>query len=222
MALSSDQSIKITKYSLGIILILLFGTFIRLYALDYMAFHHDESIHSWYSYKLYKGQVNEYKYDPTYHGPFLYHYGALFFTLFGDTDFTARLPFVSFGLLLFYFIWRLKPHIGKTATMVTLLLAATSPTLTYFARFARNDVYMGTMAMGILVFGLDYLRTRQPKYLAWMTFFLTLMYTCKENSYMTGFVLGSFIVFYGIYYYFSYPSGTRKQALREAFSWVAA
>ncbi len=213
----NKETIQITKYSIVIGLIVLFGIFLRLYALDRMALHHDESIHAYYSHMVYKGNLEGYKYNPVYHGPFLYHYGALFFLLFGDNDFAARLPFVSFGILLLYFVWRLKPWIGKAGVLACLLLAATSPTLTYFARFARNDVYMGTMALGIIVFGLEYLRLRRTGDLVWMAFFLALMYTCKENSYMTGFFLGSFAVFYGIYYFFSYSKEGRKRAVYEIF-----
>ncbi|RJP20449.1 MAG: TIGR03663 family protein [Candidatus Omnitrophota bacterium] len=213
----SQDSYRITKYGLYVAIILLFAAFIRLAALDRMAFHHDESIHAFYSHMIYKGNLQGYAYNPVYHGPFLYHYGALFFLLFGDNDFVARLPFVSFGLLLFYFIWRMKPYIGKAGVLSCMLLIAVSPTMTYFARFARNDIYMATMAMGIIVYGLEYLRLRRNRDLALMTFFLALMYSCKENSYMTGFFLGSYIVFYGFYYIFSYPREGRKRALYEIF-----
>ncbi|MDX9754490.1 MAG: TIGR03663 family protein, partial [bacterium] len=215
MSSSSPGTIRLTKYTLGIIAIVLFGVFIRLYGLDRMAFHHDESIHALFSWRLYQGMFEAYKYDPTYHGPFLYHTGALFFSLFGDNDFVARLPFVTFGVLLFYLIWRAKDWLGQTGTLVTLFLVATSPSMTYFARFARNDVYMAAFAMGIVAFALDYLRTRKDIYLVWMTIFLTLMYSCKENSYMTGFILGSYIVFYGVYYFLSYAPGIRKQGCVE-------
>lgn len=214
---NSNDSLRITKYGLGIAFIILFGAFIRLYNLDYMAFHHDESIHAKHSWDLAQGGVNTYKYDPTYHGPFLYHFGAMFFLLFGDTDFTARLPFVTFGIFMFYFIWRLKPWIGATGILITLLLAASSPTLTYFSRFARNDIYGASMSVAILAFALDYLRTKDNIFLALMTTFLALMYCDKENSYMTGFVFGSFVVFYAVYYYFSHHKETRKLALQEIF-----
>ncbi|MBI1388384.1 MAG: TIGR03663 family protein [bacterium] len=195
----------------------LFGAFLRLHNLDYMAFHHDESIHSYYAYQIYTGNLQAYKYDPTYHGPFLYHYGALFFSLFGDTDFTARLPFVSFGLLLLFFIWRLRPWIGTYGSLFTMTLAALSPTLVYFSRFARNDIYIAATGMGVLVFGLEYLRDRKSSQLAWMTFFLALMYCVKENSIMSGFFMGSYIVFFGVYYVFSAHRSQRGAALADVF-----
>jgi uncharacterized protein (TIGR03663 family) len=197
--------------------IALFGAFLRLYQLDYMAFHHDESIHAYYAHQIYQGNMTAYKYDPTYHGPFLYHYGALFFTLFGDSDTAARLPFVSFGLLMMYFVWRLRPWIGTYGAVFSLLLVSISPTLSYFSRFARNDIYIATAALGILVFALEFLRDRKHSQLIWMTFWLALMYCIKENSYMTGFILGSFITFYGVYYILSSGSLMRKDALASIF-----
>lgn len=212
---TAHEPLRITPLGLLATGLILFGAFLRLYNLDHMAFHHDESIHAYYSYKVYQGDLTAYKYDPTYHGPFLYHFGGLFFVLFGDSDFTARLPFVSLGVLLLYFVWRLRPWIGTAGAVCSLFLVACSPTLTYFSRFARNDIYMAAMAMGILLFALEYLRSRKTSHLAWMTLWLALMYCCKENSYMTGFVLGSFAVFYGLYHVFSHPREYRSHAYAE-------
>ncbi len=217
MSSSSNDAIKISNFALVVIAIVILGSVLRLVYLDNMAFHHDESIHAYYSHDMYKGNLGNHTYDPTYHGQFLYHYGALFFLLFGDTDTVARLPYVSFGILMFYFVWRLRSYIGSTGVIAGLLFIAFSPTLTYFSRFARNDIYMATMALGILLFSLDYLKTLKGQYLVLAAFFLALMYTCKENSYMTGFVFGSFIVFYGIYYVISYPREVRKLALTAIF-----
>ena len=213
----SQDAIRITRYALWITAIVAFGAFIRLYSLDWMAFHHDESIHAYYSYKIFSGDLTAYKYDPTYHGPFLYHTTALLFLLFGDNDFTARLPQVGFGMLMFYFVWRLKPWIGSAGVLATMILIAASPTLTYFSRFARGDTFVACDALAIVVFALEYMRSRKEKHLLWLSFFLALLYCTKENSYMIGFTLGSFIVFYGFYYFLSYPKEGRKRALVVLF-----
>ena len=218
MPLNSQEPIRLTRLGLAVALIVLFGVFVRVNYLERMAFHHDESIHAYYSYKVYMGDLKAFPYDPTYHGPFLYHFGALFFLLFGDSDFVARLPFVTLGVVMLYLVWRLRPWIGTAGALGALILTACSPTLTYFSRFARNDIYMGTFSVGILVFALEYLRSRKTSHLAWMTFFLALMYCCKENSYMTGFFLGSFVVLYGLYYLLSYPREARSHALVEIFT----
>ncbi len=197
--------------------IALFGAFLRLYQLDYMAFHHDESIHAYYAHQIYQGVMTAYKYDPTYHGPFLYHYGALFFMLFGDSDFAARLPFVSFGILMMYFVWRLRPWIGTYGALFSMTLVALSPTMSYFSRFARNDIYIATAALGVLLFALEYFRDRKHSQLVWMTFWLALMYCIKENSYMTGFILGSFVTVYGAYLIISAGGLMRSDALKAVF-----
>ena len=46
-------------------------------------FHHDEGVHGYLTYKLFKH--GGYHYDPTYHGHFLYYSTAAAFTLFGDS-----------------------------------------------------------------------------------------------------------------------------------------
>ncbi len=217
MPSQSQETLSLTRLGVAVFGVMLFGAFVRLYDLDLMAYHHDESIHAYYSHQFYKGNY-QHTYDPTYHGQFLYHFGGLFFVLFGDYDYVGRLPYATIGIFLLFLVWRLRPWIGASGAFAALLLVATSPTLTYFSRFARNDIYMAAWAAGILLFALEYFRSRRGCHLVWMTFFLALLYCTKENSYMTGFILGSFITFYGIFYYFSYQPEIRRKALYDIFA----
>jgi predicted membrane-bound mannosyltransferase len=59
---------------------------------------HDESLHALYSWKLYAGQG--YEHNPMMHGPFLFHINALFYFMFGTSDFTARMSAATFGVIL--------------------------------------------------------------------------------------------------------------------------
>ena len=59
---------------------------------------HDESLHTLYSWKLYAG--DGYEHNPMMHGPFLFHINALFYFLFGVSDFTARMSAAVFGVIL--------------------------------------------------------------------------------------------------------------------------
>ncbi|MFH1744512.1 MAG: flippase activity-associated protein Agl23, partial [bacterium] len=211
---TAPKTIKLTQIGLLIFGIFLVAAFLRLFQLSDMAYHHDESLHAYYSFNLYNNSRADYHYDPTYHGPFLYHFGALIFFLFGDSDFTGRLPFVLFGMLMLYLILRLRPIIGTAGVVFTLVAVTLSPTLTYFSRFARNDIYIATESLAIAVFALDYFRTKKPASLIWMLFFLGLMYCTKENSLMMGFVLCSYVVFYGIHYVLCRPKEMRRIALR--------
>ena len=69
--------------------VILLGAFLRLWALGDKPLHHDESIHAWYSFKLFTDGGGAYRYDPAYHGPFLYHANALMY--FGNRYFTFGL-----------------------------------------------------------------------------------------------------------------------------------
>ena len=61
----------------------------RFWALGARPLHHDESIHAYQSWTLSRG--GDWRYDPAYHGPFLYYVNALVYKIFGATDFTARM-----------------------------------------------------------------------------------------------------------------------------------
>src|SRR5713101_5733883 len=56
----------------------------RLYVLGARPYHHDESIHAFFSWKITDEGVGNYHYDPVYHGPVLYYATALAIRLFGD------------------------------------------------------------------------------------------------------------------------------------------
>jgi uncharacterized protein (TIGR03663 family) len=198
----STRGIVITGTTILLLVIFGFGIGMRLINLGHWAYHHDESIHAWYSYRLYHygrfddGGTHIYRYDPTYHGPFLYHIGALFFTLFGDNDFTGRLPFAAFGILMMILAYQLHHLIGKPRAILAVLFVAISPGLTYFARFARNDIYFATETLAIILFALLYFRDRRMLWLGLLAASFALLYATKENSYVTGFILCSFLIGY--------------------------
>jgi len=204
---SEPRAIAFSWVSLVIVAIFAFGIWIRFYDLPRMAFHHDESIHSYYSWRLYdKGPYSpEIKndpsfYDPTYHGPFLYHLQALTFFLFGDSDFTARLPFALSGVFILWMAYQFKFLLGRRTAILIVLLAAISPVLSYFARFARNDTLVGAECIALIYCAVRYFQATEPKlknrYFWGIAFFLALHYCTKENSYAHGAIYCSFLGFY--------------------------
>jgi uncharacterized protein (TIGR03663 family) len=133
------------------ILILIAAFILRFWQLDLKLLHHDEAIHSWFSYELLtKGA---WQYDPSYHGPFLYFVTAGMFALIGPSDFTARLLPSLFGFAiipLVYCIYRIG-YISKNQTLVAALLIAISPDMVYFSRFLRHDIFMLFFTMLLFV-----------------------------------------------------------------------
>ncbi|MFB0546710.1 MAG: TIGR03663 family protein, partial [Anaerolineae bacterium] len=104
----------------------------RFWELGIRAMSHDESLHALYSWKLYAGQG--YQHSPMMHGPFLFHFNALLYFLFGDDDFTARISTALFGVILVCTPYFLRKWLGRTGALVTSALITISPSLLYYSR----------------------------------------------------------------------------------------
>ena len=78
----------------SIIMVLAVAT--RFYDLESRVMSHDENSHVYYSWRLSEGQG--YQHTPLTHGPLLFHLTAFSYFLFGDNDFTARIPFAVFSI----------------------------------------------------------------------------------------------------------------------------
>ncbi len=198
-----EKNVKLTNVIVILGILIALGGFFRLYDLGRMAYHHDESMHAYYSFRLFKygphsSQIagDPSRYTPVYHGPFQYHIGALFFFLFGDSDYTGRLPHAVFGIVLLCLAYGLSQFFGRRTALITVFLLAVSPVLVYFSRFTREDTYFAVSNFALVLFSLLYLKTRRPLYFHLSALGLILGYCTKENSYMSGAILGSFLVLY--------------------------
>ena len=68
---------------------------------------HDESLHTYYSWRLF--EFGEFNHTPLMHGPLLFHMTALSYFLFGDSDFTARIYPALLGVLIVVSAYHLIP-----------------------------------------------------------------------------------------------------------------
>jgi len=190
----SDKIRHIFTFERVFLLILLLTIIVRFWHLDLKLFHHDEAIHSWFSFDLLtKGA---WVYDPSYHGPFLYYVTAGMFSLFGASDLVARILPALFGTLLVplvYFIYRLG-YITKAQTLVVALFIAISPDLVYFSRFLRHDIFMLFFTMLLLVALLYYLERGQLRYVIVAAIATAGALSCKEEMPI---ILLIFISFFG-------------------------
>ncbi|HHQ48374.1 MAG TPA: TIGR03663 family protein, partial [Acidobacteria bacterium] len=129
--------------------LLLLAAGLHLWRLEVRTFHHDESIHAALSWDL--ATKGEYRYDPTYHGPLLYHLTAASYHLLGDSDFTARLPVALAGILMVLVAWSARRWLGEGGAWWTGLLFTISPVFLYYGRFLRMDVLEALFASAALV-----------------------------------------------------------------------
>ncbi len=186
------------KYILLFLAIILLATALRFYALDDRVFHHDEGVHGYLTYKLFKN--GDYHYDPTYHGPFLYYSTAAVFTLFGDSNFTARLLPAVAGVLLIVLIYRLRYQLGESGALFAAAMIAISPSFLYYSRFFRNDLYIALFSLLFVVSAVKYLK--HGRYRQRLIYVCTgavagaLALSAKENAYIIAGIFTLFVLGY--------------------------
>lgn len=131
-------------------LILLGAVLTRFWDLGSRALHHDESLHAYFSWLLATGQ--NYAHDPLMHGPFLFHFNALAYAIFGDSDVTSRATAAFFGVILVMLpvLLRGERQLGRWGALIASTLILISPTLLYQSRYIRHDIF--TLAGTLLLF----------------------------------------------------------------------
>jgi uncharacterized protein (TIGR03663 family) len=177
------------------ILIFIITIFLRFWQLDLKLLHHDEAIHSWFSFELLtKGT---WVYDPSYHGPFLYYVTAGMFSLFGDSDLVSRLLPSLFGTLLIplvFCIYRIG-YINKKQTLFAALFLALSPDMVYFSRFLRHDIFMLFFTLLLLVAILYYLEYGQTRFAIIAALAMAGGMCCKEEMPIIVLIFASFFIY---------------------------
>ena len=167
---------------------LFFGALImRLWDLGARAVHHDESLHGFFAWQIFNG--NGYEHNPLMHGMFLFHSVAASFFLFGDSDFTLRLPMAIFGSGLVLMPLLLRSRLGQVGALAAAVMLTFSPAMLYFSRFARNDIFMAVFVLGLFAMIWRYMDERKNRYLYLAAAFLALGFTSKETMYLSALIL---------------------------------
>lgn len=202
----------------------------RLIDLGSRAFHHDESIHAYFSnYYLQTGNYTTTAgygggYDPTYHGPFLYTMVAFAFFLFGSNDAIARLMPAIFGIILVGLIWLLRPFIGRVAVLIAGFLVLISPSISYYSRSLRHDIFALTGTMLLFVSILWFLRTHQSKWVYLGGAGLMIAYASHELTFIIAFIFAVFLAI-AAFAYNAFSGSSRRETdvnpVRSALSALA-
>jgi hypothetical protein len=119
------------------IAILLLAIFTRFYQLGVRTMSHDESLHTKFSWDLYKNGV--FAHTPLMHGPILFHVTAFNYFLFGDSDFTARIYPAVLGVLMVMFPLLFRRWLGRWGAILASILLLISPLILYYNRYIRED-----------------------------------------------------------------------------------
>jgi uncharacterized protein (TIGR03663 family) len=163
-------------------LIILLSVISRFYDLETRVMSHDESLHTYFSWLLYKG--DGYQHNPMMHGPLQFHLLALSYFLFGVSDFTARIPAVLFNLATIWMLWYWRRYLGKVGTLIAGFLMLISPYMLFYGRYVRNEPYSGFAGLLMFFAVLRYLDSGERRYLYWLTLSLLINFTSKETAFI--------------------------------------
>ncbi|HLX56437.1 MAG TPA: flippase activity-associated protein Agl23 [Ktedonobacteraceae bacterium] len=196
--------------------IILLGAILRFWGLGDKPLHHDESLHAYYSWQLllnlehWTWCINPPPQDPTYacyaynpllHGPFQFHAIALTYRiaqLLGAPDngintFTVRIPAAALGTLIVGLPYFLRDYIGKWGAWLACLMLAVSPSLVYFSRFAREDIYFACFTLVMVVGVARYVRDRKMRWLVIAAAGFALAYATFEGIFLEIGLFGAFL-----------------------------
>jgi predicted membrane-bound mannosyltransferase/sugar lactone lactonase YvrE len=176
---------------------------LRFWNLGARALHHDESLHAYFGFGFNKGldqlftlnsgNVDTYRHVPFMHGPFQFIGNGFLMWIFNDGDYQSRLLAAILGSAMVGMPFLLRKHLGTTGALAAAAFICISPTLTYYSRFTREDIYTAFWSFGVVIFAWRYLATQKDYFLWLMAFFMAGLFLTKETSYMT---VGGLVFFF--------------------------
>ncbi|GHO89098.1 flippase activity-associated protein Agl23 [Dictyobacter formicarum] len=193
--------------------VVILGAILRFWGLGDKPLHHDESLHAYFSLVLMHNNMENwltcvqtaasscYRYDPLTHGPFQFHIIAFVYKisqLIGAPDHgvnttTVRIAAATLGSALVGLPYFLRDYISKIGAWLACFLLAVSPSMVYYSRFAREDIYMAFFTLLTVVALARYVRDRKGGWLLVAALAFTLSYATKEATFLTIAVFGSFL-----------------------------
>jgi len=197
-------------------IVILVGAILRFWDLGAKPLHHDESLHAYFALGLLHNLQNWgwcvglnnppagytcYTYDPLLHGPFQFHAIALVYQVSqwvgapdnGVNTTTVRLVAATLGSALLFLPYYLRDYLGKCGAWLATFLLAVSPSMVYFSRFAREDIYVAAFTLLLVVGIARYIRERKISWLLLATAGFALSYTTAEVTFLTIAIFGSFL-----------------------------
>ena len=197
--------------------IILLAIITRFYDLGTRVMSHDESLHTYFSWLLYRGQG--YQHSPMMHGPFQFHIVALTYFLFGVSDFTSRIPAVMFSIATVWMVWYWRRYLGKWGALIAGFLLVISPYMLYYGRYVRNESFVGFSGVLMLYAMLRHLEVGGKKYLLMLAAALALHFTAKETAFI---YTAQALLFLAIYFIAKVTRHPWKDAEKDYRSFIVA
>ena len=177
-----------------IALIMIIAIVSRFAMLGVRDMDHDEVNHVVPSYELYTGLG--YQHNPVTHGPLQFHLIAATYFLFGDNDYTSRVPSAVFSVMTVLFVMlAFKRYIGRAGSLLAGLFFVISPYMTFYGRYTRNESFVAFFGVIMLFCVLYYLEMGKKSTLLILSAALSFEYCIKEVSYI---YTATLLIFLGI------------------------
>ncbi|MBL8131258.1 MAG: TIGR03663 family protein [Anaerolineae bacterium] len=132
-----SKEFRVDWFTAAYVLLAALAIFTRFYALGDRVMSHDESLHTYYSWRL--AEAGDFQHTPLMHGPILFHVTAFFYFLFGDNDFTSRIYPAALGVLMVLSPLLFRRWIGRYGALLASIMILISPLLMYYNRYIRHD-----------------------------------------------------------------------------------
>lgn len=189
-----DFEIKINLETSIVILIVLVAIVTRFYDLESRVMSHDESLHTYYSWRF--KEYQEYQHNPMMHGTFQFHLIAFSYILFGDSDASARFPFALIGVASVILLYVFRRWLGRWGTILAMALMVASPYMLYYQRYVRNEAIVVLLGLLMFWFVFEYFENRQSRWLYLLAITLSLHYATKETAFIYA---AQLLLFLGVY-----------------------
>lgn len=174
---------KIKLEHLLVTVLILLAVITRFYDVGARVMSHDEVNHVVPSYDLYTGKG--YSHDPVTHGPMQFHLLAASYFLFGDSDFSSRIPSALFSIATVIFVlFAYRRYLGRTGALLAGLFFLISPYMLFYGRYTRNESFIGLFTVVLLYAVLHYLEKGKHKTLYLYSAVLALYFCTKETSFI--------------------------------------
>jgi len=197
--------------------VILLAIITRFYDLGSRVMSHDESLHTYFSWLLYRGQG--YEHSPMMHGPLQFHMVALTYFLFGASDFTSRIPAALFSIATVWMVWYWRRYLGKWGALIAGVLMIISPYMLYYGRYVRNESFVGLSGIIMLYAILRHLEVGGKKYLLLLSAALALHFLTKETSFI---YTAQALLFLAIYFIAQVTRRAWEGAEKEYRSFIIA
>jgi uncharacterized protein (TIGR03663 family) len=177
-----DVGVSLKVETLICALIIIVAIFTRFYDLETRVMSHDESLHTYYSWRFLKYQ--DYDHLPMMHGPLQFHLVAFSYFLFGDSDASSRYPAALLGVASVVLIFFFRKWLGRWGTILTMAFMVISPFMLYYQRYVRNEALVVFEALLMFWAIFSYFKSRETKWLYLLSFSLVLHFATKETSFI--------------------------------------